>query len=125
MKSFLKLWSPVIAYAILIFWVSSLERPFGISFEGGHIDKAIHFLGYTVFGFLLVRAISGSDAKISGKTAIVIAFLIGSFYGLVDELHQSVIPGRFATVSDFIFDCIGSLAGAIIWGQKHGKDSTF
>ena len=72
----------------------------------------------------MVRAISGSDAKISGKTAIVIAFLIGSFYGLTDELHQSVVPGRFATVSDFIFDCIGSFVGAI-WGRKHGKDFTF
>ena len=125
MKSFLKLWPPVIAYAILIFWVSSLERPFGIRFEGWHIDKLIHFLEYAVFGFLLVRAISGSDAKISGKTAIMIAFLIGSFYGLTDELHQSVVPGRFATISDFIVDCIGSLAGAIIWGRKHGKDFTF
>ena len=108
----MKLWLPVIAYAILIFWISSLERPFGIKYEIGYLDKLVHFLEYSVFGFLLVRAIYGSDIKTSRKIAILIAFLIGSLYGITDELHQSVVPGRFATISDFIFDSLGSFFGA-------------
>lgn len=121
MRNFLKSWLPVIAYAILIFWISSLERPFNIRFEAGNIDKVIHFLEYSVFGFLLIRAIYGSDIRISRSVAIIMAFLIGTLYGITDELHQSVVPGRFAEIADFIFDSIGSFVGAItgtfLWGR--------
>lgn len=113
-KNFLKLWLPVIAYAILIFWGSSLEQPFGIELKIKNIDKLLHFLEYAVLGFLLVRAIRGSDAELSGKTVVLVAFAIGALYGFTDELHQTVVPGRFATISDFIFDSIGTVTGAII-----------
>ncbi len=123
-KKFLKLWLPVIAYAMLIFYFSSLEGPFETKFKIANIDKLIHLLEYLVFGFLLMRAIRLSGAKISVKVAILMTFLIGFLYGVTDELHQSVVPGRFATVSDSIFDSIGSLAGAIIW-RVNGKNFTF
>ena len=114
LKSFLRLWLPVIAYAVLIFSLSSIEQPFYIELKVDNIDKLLHFLEYLVFGFLLIRAVCGSDAKISRNAAIMMVFAIGSFYGFTDELHQSVIPGRFATISDFIFDSIGSFVGAVI-----------
>lgn len=126
MKGFSKLWLPVIIYAILIFWISSLESPFGIEYEAGNIDKLIHFLEYLIFGFFLIRAIRGSDSKISRNAAILITFIIGAFYGFTDELHQSVVPGRFATISDFIFDSLGALVGALMFKKRivNGKDST-
>ena len=114
-RSFLKLWLPVIAYAVLIFSLSSIEQPFYVKFKVENIDKVLHFLEFLVFGLLLIRAIYGSDEKISRKTAILIVFAIGTFYGFTDELHQNVVPGRFSTVSDFIFDSLGSLIGAIMW----------
>ena len=114
-KGFSKLWLPVIIYAILIFWASSLEQPLGIELKIKNIDKLIHLLEYAVFGFLLMRAVQGSDPAISRKTAILMTFAIGAFYGFTDELHQSVVPGRLATISDFIFDSVGSLLGAVIY----------
>lgn len=50
---FLKFWFPVIIYAMLIFWGSSLERPFEIDIEIIGFDKILHLLEYAVFGFLL------------------------------------------------------------------------
>ena len=117
-KRFVKLWLPPLFYAILIFWISSLEKPFGIKLEGGILDKLAHFLEYAIFGFLLTRAIRLSEARITPKAAVSMVFAIGAFYGLTDELHQGVIPGRFASVSDFIFDSIGSFAGAVIFTMK-------
>jgi VanZ family protein len=116
LKAFSKLWLPVIIYAILIFWISSLERP--IELEIRHIDKLAHLLEYSLFGFLLIRAIHGSDANISRKAAVITAFAIGALYGLTDEIHQSVVPGRIASISDFIFDSIGSFVGAVIFAKK-------
>jgi VanZ family protein len=120
-KTFSKLWLPVITYAILIFWISSVERPFGIELKITNADKVIHFLEYSIFGFLLIRAIHGSNAVISRNAAILMTFAIGTFYGFTDELHQSVVPGRFATVTDFVFDSIGSFAGAIIFTIKNSQ----
>lgn len=117
-KKFLNLWIPPLLYAILIFWLSSSERPFNIELEVANIDKLIHFLEYSIFGFLLIRAIRGSDVDISSNRAVLIAFTIGALYGFTDELHQSIVPGRFATVSDFIFDSIGTFVGAVVFYLK-------
>ena len=114
-RKFIKSWLPPIFYAILIFYISSLERPFGIDFEVGNIDKLIHFFEYLFFGFLLIRAIRGSDAGITNNNAVLLAFIIGTFYGFTDELHQAVIPGRLATISDFISDSIGTFVGAVVF----------
>jgi VanZ family protein len=119
MRSFLRPWFPVLVYAILIFWLSSLERPFGVEFKTGYVDKLAHLLEYTIFGFLLIRAIYGSNVNISRRTAIIIAFIIGACYGFTDELHQSVVPGRSASVFDFIFDCMGTFVGSVVFTKLH------
>lgn len=114
-RKFIKLWCPPIFYAILIFYGSSLEGPLIVDLEVGNMDKLIHFLEYLFFGFLLIRAIRGSDARITRNTTILLTFIIGTFYGFTDELHQGVVPGRFATISDFIADSIGAFVGAVIF----------
>jgi hypothetical protein len=114
-KSFTKLWIPVIVFAILIFWLSSLESPFDIKLELSGADKLVHFVEYLIFGLLLIRAINGSYPDMSIRNATLLAVAIGAFYGFTDELHQSVVPGRFSTISDFIFDVIGVLGGVVVY----------
>lgn len=124
MKEFARLWFPVIGYAVFIFWASSSERPFGIVIEAYHIDKLVHFVEYNILGFLLMRAITGSDPKMTYMASLLLVFAIGAFYGLTDELHQSVVPGRFAAFSDFIFDSLGSLAGAATFNAAYRKNKS-
>jgi len=112
MRKFLKFWLPAVLYAILIFIVSSFEWPFTAGLEATGLDKLAHFLEYAIFGFLMARAVRGSDEKLSRGLVVSIAFAIGALYGITDELHQSVIPGRCAAISDFFMDALGSLAGA-------------
>jgi len=129
-KKFIKLWSPPVIYAILIYWLSSLERPFVIDLGVNNFDKLIHLVEYAIFGFLLIRAIKGSGNDLSIKNALIITFIIGTFCGFTDELHQSVVPGRYATMADFIFDSIGTFTGAILFsitrkiGAANGKDTS-
>lgn len=124
-KNFIKFWSLPILYALLIFWSSSLEEPIFIKLDFRYSDKLIHFLEYAVFGFLLIRAIRGSGPEMSVKSAIALTFILGSFYGFTDELHQSVVPGRVACIYDFIFDCLGAFVGAAVFTMRgHGKGST-
>ncbi|MEA3305765.1 MAG: VanZ family protein [Candidatus Omnitrophota bacterium] len=121
--SFFKLWVPVGVYAVFIFWFSSLEEPLVLELPFPHADKLGHFLEYLIFGFLLIRALHGSGAKMAGRKLLFLTLAIGAFYGFTDELHQSVVHGRFATAADFIFDLIGTFTGAVIFaGWKLKND---
>lgn len=114
-KSFLKLWLPVIIYAIIIFWGSSQESPFGVIFSISGIDIILHIAEYSVLGILLSRAIAGSAQKVSIATLIFAVFAIGTLYGITDEFHQYFTPGRYSSVLDLASDAIGSFLGAVIF----------
>lgn len=37
-----------------------------------------------------------------------------AFYAATDELHQLLVPGRDGKITDWLFDCLGALAGLLI-----------
>lgn len=127
-KHFLKFWFPVIIYAIIIFWVSSQQQPFGVEIEIVGLDKILHIIEYAILGFLLARAFAGSSEKISIRDLVLITFIIGTLYGLTDEFHQHFTPGRVVSILDLISDAISSFLGAVIFkalrkspsGREHG-----
>lgn len=55
-------------------------------------EEAIHFLEYGLLGFLLFRALSLS---VRDKSIYITAFLITSLVGILDEILQWVMPGRY------------------------------
>ena len=40
--------------------------------------------------------------------------LIASLYGVVDELHQSYVPGRMCSFADFASDAVGAALAIVI-----------
>lgn len=42
------------------------------------------------------------------------SLIIGSLYGIFDELHQMLIPGRSAELLDWIADFVGVIIGILI-----------
>jgi VanZ family protein len=44
------------------------------------------------------------------------AILTATIYGLVDEIHQAFIPGRFYELLDWVADIIGACVGSIFVG---------
>lgn len=118
---FLKFWFPVIIYAILIFWGSSLEGPFEAGVEIYGFDKMLHTLEYAALGILLARAINASMPDISCGRVIFIAFIIGAFYGLTDEFHQYFTPGRSASPADLTADAVGGFLGALAFAARLKK----
>lgn len=73
-------------------------------------DYLLHFSVYGILGFFLYRALGG------GVRGVLGAALLGAFYGLTDELHQSFVPGRDPSVSDWIADAAGSgLLSIVTW----------
>jgi VanZ family protein len=103
---------PVLAYAALIFVLSSVSRfPDAVpSFFG--FDKIAHFIEYLFFGCLLYRWFSSTDQCRKRRCALLMTILIGTAYALSDEWHQSFVPGREASLWDALFDAAGVGTGA-------------
>ncbi|MFH1201272.1 MAG: VanZ family protein [Candidatus Omnitrophota bacterium] len=108
---FLKYWLPVIIYAALIFYVSSIPRP-EIPIKIINIDKVLHILEYLLFGFLIKRALSANRLSLDFKRLSALTMLLCLLYGLSDEYHQFFIPGRQMSVLDAYSDAIGGLLGS-------------
>jgi VanZ family protein len=102
---------PIVLFAGMIFYVSSLSTvvvpSLGIDLE----DKLIHMSVYFIFGWLLTRAFHFGKQEPISKKVIIISLLIGLFYGFSDELHQYFVPGRSSEFWDWLADSIGIILG--------------
>ncbi|MFQ6113914.1 MAG: VanZ family protein [bacterium] len=114
MSGFHKYYLPAILWALVIFFFSSLPSSAVKSLSPQLDDLVLHFIEFSIFGFLLTRAIIQNPHRISWKLCIVVA-LIGIVYAASDETHQLFVQGRFATVSDFLADSIGVIFGMSIF----------
>jgi VanZ family protein len=92
---------------IIIFILSSLSNDRFPKIEFEWADKIIHFIVFGLLGFFLYRSFLASKRSFLNKNAIINSMIIGSLYGLSDEIHQSFVPGRFASLSDLIADTLG------------------
>ncbi|MGB7061355.1 MAG: VanZ family protein [Candidatus Zixiibacteriota bacterium] len=114
---------PAILYAILIFILSaspSISPPPGFVLE----DKIYHFIEYSIFSFLLFLAFFTSGKEFLKKHVFLLSVLIGTAYGLSDEIHQKFVPGRSSEFLDFVADCLGIVVVQIgIWLYLRRKRS--
>lgn len=120
MKKQLKLWLPPLAYAFLIFALSSLKGTALPPVEFKLADKLLHLCEYGVFGFILARFF----VHLGWKNPYVWAVLVASLYGATDEIHQYYVPGRTLEVYDWMADTLGSLVGSQtcrLWLKKFKK----
>ncbi len=116
----------------LIFAVSSMEQPPlpTPEFESLSIDKLYHFIEFCILSVLLTIALVNVPPKWLPENWIwITAALISILYGASDEWHQTFVPGRFATFSDFVSDAIGAIVGVLgvylYYRKKNKKRSYF
>lgn len=106
---------PVLAYALLIFWLSSQaylseRRPWVSTFP----DWFYHGVEYAILALLLLRATWSSGRLHNLILASVCSWLICVVYAASDEWHQSFVPGREADPSDLLADTIGAAAALFL-----------
>jgi len=108
-------WTPVFLYMAFIFYLSSQTAVPGPSTPPfPHYDKVIHMVMFGVLSLLFFGA--WKYEKTSSPYVYAIIFTI--MYGVLDEFHQSFVPGRTPDVFDAVADGIGSL---IVLFGKRGK----
>ena len=113
---YLKYWAPPVLYMVLIFVISSLEQPPlpMPEFEWLTIDKLYHFIEYAILGGLVARAfVKAKPAIVPSRWVWYVVAVFSILYGASDEWHQTFVPGRFATLADWVADVLGSIGGVL------------
>jgi len=113
---------PALLFAAAIFSVSSLEKielPLqAISCN----DLLFHGAAYFFFGLTLMLAAYPWNSSLNYPLRIyIILGLIGVLYGLSDEIHQSFVPNRTCTISDFLADSFGVIIAVLatsLWAKR-------
>ena len=108
MTRVLSAWLPVVAWAALIFTLSSIPD-LGTGLGGWDLvlRKIAHAAEYAVLGALLFRAL--------GRELPAVA--IGIAYAVTDEVHQAFVAGRHGAAVDVLVDAVGVLVGVYVLGR--------
>lgn len=110
----------------LIFWLSDQPalphpgRKVGVSDDVG--DYAAHAFVFGVLALLAWWALRASWPKLATFLTSRPVYTAGAFailYAISDELHQSLVPGRWAKMADLLADCVGIfiIVGLLGWWQ--------
>jgi hypothetical protein len=102
---------PSVLYYALIYWLSA-QPNIRIGLDIPFLDKILHTVLYTGFGFCLSYSAARFDRKAPGPRFVVL-FLLGALLGGLDEFHQSFVPGRNADGGDAAVDVLGVLLGGL------------
>lgn len=121
-KHFLHFWLPVILCMGAISAASSIpssDIPGLFAFQ----DVSFHGIIYALLGMLFFRALRASGPRLRLAALAAATLFFGLAYGVIDEFHQSFVPGRCSTIADVLTDGAGALAGAVlgrIWFYVQG-----
>lgn len=108
-----KFYVPAIIWAVLILIGSSipdLSAP-GLGFTMA--DKIVHFAEYFILGLLAARAVSTFYEE--PLKILWISSALTSGYGILDELHQLLVPGRTTEGLDMVADILGSILAVALY----------
>ena len=124
-----------IAYASSIFYLSSQSSPpdpmkiglliqiyltlkslglnflvYPFYFAVKYPDKFYHILLYIAFGFTLYPAVRSTI----NRNPVLMSMVIGTLYGISDEIHQIFVPFRTASLLDLMADVLGLVISQVI-----------
>lgn len=103
---------PLAMYWMILFFATSL--PVQKLPSVGISDKFAHFTAFFCLSILLnLTLIFQRKSQLLFKKAFILTLIICLIYAAVDELHQILIPGRYAEVLDWVADGLGALAGIL------------
>jgi VanZ family protein len=104
---------PVFLIAGFIWFLSSqsmLPQPKGIL----GFDKLQHLLAYLVLAVALGLWFPPGHWQFHRLRTLLVIVFITSAYGVIDEIHQYFVPGRYCSVWDWIADTLGAALGTLI-----------
>tara|TARA_B100000029_G_scaffold469071_1_gene506628 strand:- start:237 stop:605 length:369 start_codon:yes stop_codon:yes gene_type:complete len=104
------LYALILIWAIIIFVLSSIQNPLNL---GSSIifSIAFHLVEYIVLAFLVAIAFHRTNRFSNLIFLVGFPLLLVALYAASDEIHQSYVDGRQASVKDFYIDVFGASLG--------------
>lgn len=90
------------------------------NYVGVHLhlpDKLEHGIEYAAGGFLAAGVVGGERRLRAWTTAVIFCVL----WGVLDEFHQSFVPGRDSSGMDLAADTAGAALGALALTRWAGR----
>lgn len=104
----------------MIFYLSAQSEPPGEE-EASAAIPYFEKIGHAGLYFGLTLLVYMTLVKYPGELNFdiyYVTFLLVLLYALSDELHQSFVPRRFATLDDVLFDALGSVVFLLLAKTK-------
>ncbi|MDJ0762546.1 MAG: VanZ family protein [Myxococcota bacterium] len=76
-------------------------------------DKAAHVVAYIPIGLLIVLGLARLKRGMGLGQMLCLGLFAVLTLGVLDELHQYFVPGRFSSLGDVIADGIGGIIGML------------
>ena len=87
------------------------------------VRKAGHLTEYAILVTLAARAFRTSSHDLLRRHWFRFSLLLAIVYALTDELHQSFVPSRTASIYDSLIDSVGALiALMVIWFRRRKSE---
>ncbi|MCB9070573.1 MAG: VanZ family protein [Calditrichae bacterium] len=108
--------APPVIIAICIFILSSFSKLPTMELTFKWHDKVAHAIAYGTFAFFIARAFYYQN-RFPGwrRNMVILAIVIATVYGALDEFHQSFVPGRMVDFWDGVADAVGATIGAFFF----------
>lgn len=73
------------------------------------VDKIIHFLIFGLLGWLMIRGFDRGFKTLNMRFKYTLTACLVAVFGVLDELHQAMVPGRSPDFADWVADISGAL----------------
>ena len=109
---------PLVLWCALVWFLSDQSDPSDVISLGLELpDWAYHFIEYAVGGVLAGLALRGREPRHDALLALGFCAL----YALLDEWHQSFVPGRDSSGTDVAADLAGAYVGVLRAASEHAR----
>ncbi len=106
----------VLLESIILLWMSAMPGTVVEAYSFLYFNTATfgHLMAYMVYGCLLGRVLGLRNGILEKREIIFLALVIGTCFGLINEMIQSGVPGRSMSIVDVTVNMIGAFIGGWI-----------
>jgi glycopeptide antibiotics resistance protein len=88
------------------------------------LQNFLHIPIFALLSYFWLR--SFYHLRYSVKWGLFLSFLFTMVFGILDEFYQILIPGRYCSIGDILFNCTGLIIGGLIgafllYGRKNRR----
>jgi len=87
------------------------------------VQNLLHIPVYTLLAILWLQVFQPYEISVSKK--LVLAIVLSSLIGIMTELIQTTVPGRYPSLFDTTLNVLGSGLGIVLYYKLHRTSDSF